>query len=580
MRVTCICVCHNKPEIAHEAIESIVNQSHPNWEALVVDSGVLYDSGYFDQFSCRDDPRVKLIRSEETEEIRRSKAMAPWCFNECFRKGLVSGDLVMYLCDDDILYPNAFETFVSFSRRNPHAKAMYASQDIAVIYPTGWRAIVGERRATMVGGKCCDGRRMDCHVDYLQLCHTPEALKFFPDEEYWPESKNTESHADGIFMERMGEHVQIHPIDVKVSQNRRSLQSTYDPVRPFAMIECMANGIPLTAMRQDGERVGSALDNTTAPPHHPAAPFEKYAPEESGQKVQLVTVGLTGCSNEDRLRETLASLEAQTYPHLEILVIEDSSANRLPADVVRGLKAQYPRFRFISSDAMRDRGLWHGHGDYFISMDAGTLACPDMVERFVAELRARPGVSALTCYVLAVGRGAGDSPAHSVASCTARTASMKNIYGGGIFHTASFRAVGGYGTDLNLGGLDWAGFLKLVNAGYQVGILPEHLFYFGNGEKDQNGVSDAHLLQPFLNADRLAAAERIALWDALAGLQQRLEEVTVKNRQRIEHLTNQNHALRTRLGTLRYRVADRLNAFCARLPVARQSVKWFLSMLT
>src|SRR5690242_14451985 len=104
MLVSIICVCHNKPDLIPEAIQSILNQSYPHWEAWVVDSGVLYDAGYYERFAWRQDARIKLIRSEETEEIRRTKAMAPWCFNQCFRKGLVSGDLVMYLSDDDLLY--------------------------------------------------------------------------------------------------------------------------------------------------------------------------------------------------------------------------------------------------------------------------------------------------------------------------------------------------------------------------------------------------------------------------------------------------------------------------------------------
>ena len=49
-------------------------------------------------------------------------------------------------------------------------------------------------------------------------------------DEYWPESKDTEKHADGLFMERIGELVPIHPIDVKVSQNRRTAHSTYVPL--------------------------------------------------------------------------------------------------------------------------------------------------------------------------------------------------------------------------------------------------------------------------------------------------------------------------------------------------------------
>ena len=44
MKVSCICTCHNKPDLTHEAVASILNQSHPDWEALIVDSGVLYDA--------------------------------------------------------------------------------------------------------------------------------------------------------------------------------------------------------------------------------------------------------------------------------------------------------------------------------------------------------------------------------------------------------------------------------------------------------------------------------------------------------------------------------------------------------
>jgi glycosyltransferase involved in cell wall biosynthesis len=557
MLVTCICVCHDKPDIAHEAIQSIISQRYPNWEALVVDSGVLYDAGYYDSFAWRRDARVKLIRSDETEEVRRTKAMAPWCFNECFRKGLVSGDLVMYLCDDDILYPNAFETFVTFSRQNPHVKAMYASQDIAVIYPNGWRSIAGERHATETGGICCGGRIMDCRVDYLQLCHKPEVLTLFPDEEYWPEGKETESHADGIFMERIGKHIPIHPIDVKISQNRRSLRSTYNPIRPFALIDCMANGVPLTAMRRSDEELRCSEGNATVPRSLPATRLEEHAQVESGVDLPFVTVSVTGRSTQYSLRETLTSLDAQTYPRLEVLVIEDRNADRRPNEAVQQLKELYPGFRFVSGDALRDRGLWDAKGVYFIPMEAGAQACPTMVERFVEELRAKPDLSALTCYVAPFARGAGGPPAHT-----------KNIYAGGIFHTTNLQAVGGFGVNHDDGCPEWAGFLSLVNAGYKVGILPEHLFYFGNGLRGQHDGSDAQSLQRFFNADRLAAAERVVLWDGMADLRERMEAVVAENQ-----------ALKTRIGAQRYRIADRINGCFSRLPLARRSMKWLLSML-
>lgn len=526
MLVSCICVCHNKPEVIPEAIGSILNQTFPAWEAIVVDSGVLYDAGYYDKFGWRADRRVKLVRSRETAETRRTRAMAPWCFNECFRRGLVKGDLVTYLCDDDVLYPRAFETFVSYCRRNPEARAMYASQDVGVIYPNGWHALVGERRATRPGGRSCDGRRMDCEVDYLQFCHRADVLKLFPDDEYWPEAKDTEEHADGLFMERVGAYVTIHPIDVKVGQNRRTPRSTYVPLPSFSLMDCMANGVPLLPSRE-----GELADAAGGPPD---------------DDVPLVTVSVA-CHNQGAaLPAALAALAAQTYPRLEVLVIDDGSTDPESVEVFRALQARHPQFRFLRQAhagvaATRNRGLGEARGTYFIPTEAEHLACPDMVERLVARVRANPRLSAVTCYLLVLPGGA------------------KTAQGHALFHTADFRAVGGYDTGPDAPGVDWSCFFKLVNAGRQVDILPEHLFWRGPRETDPSQ------LRRFIDLDRVLSAERVALWTAMAGQERRVEE-----------LARENEALRARLGLLRYRIADRLDAICARVPFVRRGLKRLL----
>lgn len=555
MLVSCLCVCHNKPDFTQEAIRSIINQRYPHWEALVIDSGVLYDAGYYDRFPWRHDPRVTLIRSAETDAIRRTKAMAPWCYNECLRRGLVSGDLIMYLCDDDILYPDAFATFVAYCRRNPDAQAMYASQDVAVIYPNGWRAIVGERRATEPGGTRCQGRRMDCHVDYLQFCHKAEVLQLLPSTEYWPEGKDTESHADGLFMERIGEHVTIFPIDVKVSQNRRTPHSTYVPIGSFALVDCMANGVPLSAARSTSDhRSPEALLRPTPAPR-PTAMLED-AP--------LVTVSIT-FNRSDSLPDLLASVAAQTYPNLEVLVIDRCSTDCASAKVLETMQSRYPQFRFlpqtcVENRSLRDRGLWEARGVYFIPLHGDTLARSDMVERLVMAMRHKPGLSAMTCYVL-------------------EAAGTKHLYGSGIFDVARFRQVGGYGTEQEISGQDWIGFLRLVNAGYHVDILPEHLFYsrprqHGSVRSQDDLLGEEHVLQQFFRADRQLAAERIALWTAFAGMQDRLKEV----QRRLDELAEQNQALRIRCASFRYQMADRLTMLCDRVPFAKRSLQWLLAL--
>jgi hypothetical protein len=228
--ISVLIVSHNKQHLLREAVDSVLRQTFTDWQAILIDSGPLYDRGFFDQFPWAKDHRFRFVKSGETPEMRRHKAMAPWCFNECFRRGWVQGDLVMYLCDDDILYLNAFATFVDRFRQRPDAMAMYASQDVGWIGADGRCWLVGERRARTGGGRCCRGRVMDCQVDYLQLCHRAAALQAFPDDEYWPEELATADHADGIFMERLGSYYPILPVDVKVGQNRRTACSTYVPI--------------------------------------------------------------------------------------------------------------------------------------------------------------------------------------------------------------------------------------------------------------------------------------------------------------------------------------------------------------
>jgi hypothetical protein len=220
--ISIVIVSHNKPTLLPEAVQSVLQQSFADWQGILIDSGLLHDRGFFNRSPWGADPRLRIVRSAETPALRRRKAMAPWCFNECFRHGWVRGELVMYLCDDDILYPHAFRTFVDAFRQNPGAMAMYASQDLGWVGPDGRSVIVGERRAIAPGGKCCNGRLMDCQVDYLQLCHRRAVLRAFRDEEYWPEDKASEDHADGLFMEKLGRRYPILPIDLKVGQNRRT----------------------------------------------------------------------------------------------------------------------------------------------------------------------------------------------------------------------------------------------------------------------------------------------------------------------------------------------------------------------
>ncbi len=218
---SCIVLSHDKEDRVAEAIDSLLGQSFPDWEAVVFDSGVLCDRGYFAALPAMQDPRVRLVRSWETEEIRKTRTVASWCFNECFRKKLLRGRYVTYLCDDDLLYPGALQAFHDFAQAHPETQAMYGSVDMTGVSVQGEKFLLREILADRVRGSCCGGAALDCQVDYLQLCHRAALLDSFPDDEYWPEGREAIRHADGLFLEKIGNLVPIHPVPVKVGENRK-----------------------------------------------------------------------------------------------------------------------------------------------------------------------------------------------------------------------------------------------------------------------------------------------------------------------------------------------------------------------
>ncbi len=272
--ISCILLSHNKAAYVREAIDSLLAQTFPDWEAVVFDSGVLYDQGFFSTLPALKDPRFRLVRSWETEELRQTKTIASWCFNECFRKKLLNGAFVVYLCDDDLFYPNAFQTFSDFVQTHPEAKAMYASIDMSAVTPEGEKLIYQELLAKEVKGSCCGGGPLDCQVDYLQVCHKAELFDLFPDGEFWPEDRAVITHADGVFLEKIGSRVPICPIPVKIGENRKV---------PFSL---NSGGERLTALLESYRR--ARLEERAAPMDEEAVVLRYRIADKLNETLQRV----------------------------------------------------------------------------------------------------------------------------------------------------------------------------------------------------------------------------------------------------------------------------------------------------
>lgn len=191
------CVLHAKENIGRtiETIESVMSQTFPDFELVVHDGGRVIQE-------IPHDKRVKVIRT--THDIVGS-----------FSSGLsdAKGHMIMYLTEEDVLYPCAFEAFVEHAKKNPQDKAMYATQDLVAV-DDGEPFFLGERQARDTRGRCVGGRYLEGQIDLAQVCHVVDPVR---NSRCWAGSPN-----QGKFLESVGNKFPVVPIDAKIGMKKLS----------------------------------------------------------------------------------------------------------------------------------------------------------------------------------------------------------------------------------------------------------------------------------------------------------------------------------------------------------------------
>lgn len=224
-KVTVLTPSFNKLDYVTDAILSVLNQTHKDIDYMIIENST--DQKVRDKVIdlSKTDSRIRLFLEDFTEEERKVEYITAKLNNKYYPQAL--GKYIIFLSDDDLLYPTCLEKQVRFMEENS-LSASYHSQAISRITPEGGWDFFSEMKAIHERGKNTQNPQVDCMLDGGQLMHTKAILDLI-EQPYFPTDMDSAAHCDGMFMEKIAKHATFHPLITTelLSEHRRTNLSTW-----------------------------------------------------------------------------------------------------------------------------------------------------------------------------------------------------------------------------------------------------------------------------------------------------------------------------------------------------------------
>ncbi len=224
----------------------------------------------------------------------------------------------------------------------------------------------------------------------------------------------------------------------------------------------------------------------------------------------LVSVVIPVHNGERFISRTLASVQAQTYDRIEIVVINDGSTDRtailVEAAVARDDRIRLFRTQKIGVAAARNFGIRRAQGEFIAPLDADDLWHPQKLARQVEMMRASPAeVGLVYCWSIDIDENDFVIPAldRLEPQCTVEGHVSDVLAKDNIIASASsplikrscIDAVGGYDSGLQpQGAEDWKLYLALSEI-CEFKVVPDYLVGYrqstGSISRDVTGMAQS-----------------------------------------------------------------------------------------
>ncbi len=181
--------------------------------------------------------------------------------------------------------------------------------------------------------------------------------------------------------------------------------------------------------------------------------------------------------------EAVASVQAQTYPRVEMVVVDDGSTDPETQRVLERMRAD--GVRVISQEnqglsAARNAGVRATDAPFYVALDADDRIEPTFVEKLLAPLLEDPTLG--YCYCHARFFGAADGTWECEPYDPYRLPVENLSVATAVVRRRAFDLVGGYARDMVYGFEDWDLWLAFLAVGYHGRRVAEPLFCYRKHE--------------------------------------------------------------------------------------------------
>ncbi|EIT84633.1 maturation of the outermost layer of the spore [Fictibacillus macauensis ZFHKF-1] len=205
--VTVILTSYNKPTMVGAAIESVLAQTTPNWELIIMDD----ESGEDVQkilASYENDTRITLIRSGVKNEDRYKVTRYAYLINLALEKA--QGRYISYLTDDTVYMPERLATMLRYFQEHKEAQVVYSSQQIEQYNDVGkkiWSMLLEAKEVLHQAAN---------RVDHCSVMHTKDIANHVKKRygSFWDDHADYWFNADAVFWHRLNSFAPFFPIEL------------------------------------------------------------------------------------------------------------------------------------------------------------------------------------------------------------------------------------------------------------------------------------------------------------------------------------------------------------------------------